>query len=254
MSILLYEKKDNIAYITLNRPPLNTMSRKLAHELIKALHDYDSDNNLYVAIVTGSGERSFCAGADLTDPEHLGASLSSEDWEADYDWQLANVKKPLIAAVNGYCLGAGFTLALCCDIRIAAETASLGTPDQKLNGVDAYASIMLSKMIPASIAMEVLMTGDRLSAQEAYRIGLVSHIVPQTELILAAEAIAKKICNNGPAALWACKELNKRTRYMSLDDSLCLFKAISGPILKMNDTREGMMAFFEKRPPKWTLK
>jgi enoyl-CoA hydratase/carnithine racemase len=254
MSILIYEKKDHIAYITLNRPPLNTMSRELARELIKAMHDYDADNNLYAAIVTGTGERSYCAGADLTDPEHVTGSPSSEDWEADYDWQLANVKKPLIAAVNGYCLGAGFTLALCCDIRIASEKASRGTPDQKLNTVDAYASIMLSRMIPASAAMEVLMTGDRLSAQEAYRIGLVSRIVPASELIPTAEAIAKKICGNGPVALWACKELNRRTRYMSLDDSLCLFKSITGPILKMDDTREGITAFFEKRPPVWKLK
>lgn len=167
---------------------------------------------------------------------------------------MANIKKPLIAAVNGYCLGAGFTLALCCDIRIASEKASLGTPDQKLNTVDAYASIMLSRMIPASTAMEVLMTGDRLSAQEAYRIGLVSRLVPPTDLMPTAQAIATKICGNGPVALWACKELNRRTRYMSLDDSLSLFKSITGPILKMDDTREGITAFFEKRPPAWKLK
>ena len=251
MSILTYEKKDHIAYITLNRPPLNTMSVELSRQLIKALHDYDADNDLYVGIITGTGDRSFCAGADLTDPEHIEAGVN---WEADYDWQLANIKKPLIAAVNGYCLGAGFTLALCCDIRIASEKASLGTPDQKLNTVDAYASIMLSRMIPASTAMEVLMTGDRLSAQEAYRVGLVSRIVPPSELMPAAEAIAKKICGNGPVALWACKELNRRTRYMSLDDSLSLFKSIAGPILKMDDTREGITAFFEKRPPVWKLK
>ena len=253
MPILLYEKKDHIAIITLNRPDkLNTMSVQLSREVINALHDYDADNNLYAAIVTGTGERSFCAGADLTDPENL--EEGAEGWEANYDWQLANVRKPLIAAINGYCLGAGFTLALCCDIRIASEKASMGTPDQKLNTVDAYASIMLSRMIPASSAMEVLMTGDRLSAQEAYRIGLVSRLVPPSELLPSAEAIAKKICNNGPVALWACKEINRRARYMSLDDSLAMFKTIAGPILKMDDTKEGITAFFEKRPPVWKLR
>jgi len=251
MSILLYEKKDHIAFITLNRPPLNTMSVELSRQLIKALHDYDNDKELYVAIVTGTGERSFCAGADLTDVEHIEAGV---EWEADYDWQLSGVKKPLIAAINGYSLGAGFTLALCCDIRIASEKASMGTPDQKLNTVDAYASIMLSRMIPASVAMEVLMTGDRLSAQEALRVGLVSHIVPPAELMTTAEALAKKICKNGPLALWACKEINRRARYLSLEDSLSLFKTITGPILKMEDTREGITAFFEKRPPVWKLK
>ncbi len=251
MPVLIYEKKEHVAYFTLNRPPLNAMSRELARELIKAMHDFDNDNNLYAGIVTGTGDRSFCAGADLTDTEHL---VDPEMWEADYDWQLANISKPLIAAVNGYCLGAGFTLALCCDIRIASEKSSLGTPDQKLNTVDAYASIMLSRMIPASTAMEVLFTGDRLSAQEAYRVGLVSRIVPPAELIPTAERLAKKICNNGPAALWACKEINKRARYMSLEDSLSLFKAVTGPILKMDDTKEGITAFFEKRPPVWKLK
>ena len=251
MSILLYEKKDHIAYITLNRPPLNTMSVELSRQVIKALHDFDHDNDLYVAIITGTGERSFCAGADLTDPEHIEEGV---DWEVNWDWQLANVRKPLIAAINGYCLGGGFTLALCCDIRIAAEKASMGTPDQKLNTVDAYASIMLSRMIPASIAMEVLMTGDRLSAQEAYRIGLVSRVVPQYQLMPTAELLAKKICGNGPVALWACKEINKRAGHMSLEDSLSLFKALTAPILKMDDTKEGITAFFEKRSPRWTLK
>jgi enoyl-CoA hydratase/carnithine racemase len=252
MSILLYEKKDHIAYITLNRPEkLNTMSVELSRQLIQALHDYDNDSSLYAGIVTGSGERSFCAGADLTDPEHIEEGV---EWEANYDWQLAGIKKPLIAAINGYCLGAGFTLALCCDIRIASEKASMGTPDQKLNTVDAYASIMLSRMIPASSAMEVLMTGDRLSAQEAYRIGLVSRLVPPSELLTTAEAIAKKICNNGPVALRACKEINRIARYMSLDDSLAMFKTITGPILKMDDTKEGITAFFEKRLPIWKLK
>jgi len=251
MSILIYEKKGHVAYFTLNRPPLNAMSRELARELIKAIHDFDGDSSLYAGIVTGSGERSFCAGADLKDTEHMEAP---EEWEADYDWQLANIRKPLIAAINGYCLGAGFTLALCCDIRIASEKASLGTPDQKLNTVDAYASIMLSRMIPASIAMEILFMGDRLNAQEAFRVGLVSRVVPAAELITSAEAIATKICNNGPAALWACKELNRRARYLSLEDSLSLFKALAGPVLKMEDTREGIAAFFEKRPPVWKLK
>jgi len=251
MSILTYDKKDHIAYITLNRPPLNTMSVELSRQLIRALHDFDDDKDLYAGIVTGAGERSFCAGADLTDTEHIELGVN---WEADYDWQLANVKKPLIAAVNGYCLGAGFTLALCCDIRIASEKASLGTPDQKLNTVDAYASIMLSRMIPASTAMEVLMTGDRLSAQEAYRVGLVSRLVPPTELMNTATAVARKICGNGPVALWACKEINKKARCMSLENSLTLFKAVTDPILKMDDTREGITAFFEKRPPVWKLK
>jgi enoyl-CoA hydratase/carnithine racemase len=251
MAVLVYEKKNHIAYITLNRPPLNAMSRQLSKELMGALNDFDNDKDLYVGIVTGAGDRSFCVGADLSDTEHI---ADPEIWEADYNWQLANVKKPLIAAINGYCLGAGFTLALYCDLRIASEKASMGTPDQKLNTVDAYASIMLSRLIPAAVAMEILMTGERISAQDAFRVGLVSRIVPPDRLMTAADELAAKICNNGPAALWACKEINRRARYLSLEDSLSLFKALAGPILKMEDTREGITAFFEKRPPVWRLK
>lgn len=251
MPVLLYEKKDKIGYITLNRPPLNTMSRELSRVLISTLHDLDKDPDIFVGVITGTGDRSFCAGADLADTEHLEAS---EEWEADYNWQLTSVKKPLIAAVNGYCLGAGFTLALACDIRIASEKASFGTPDQKLNTVDCYASLMLSRLIPSAIAMEILMTGDRISAQEAYRVGLVSRVVTPAELMPTADMLAKKICDNGPLALWACKELNKRTRTMSLEDSLCLFKSLTGPILKSEDTKEGITAFFEKRAPVWKCK
>lgn len=251
MSVLIYEKKDKVGYITLNRPPLNTMSRELSRALINTLHDMDNDPDIFVGVITGTGERSFCAGADLTDVEHTEAS---EEWEADYVWRLTSVKKPLIAAVNGYCLGAGFTLALACDIRLASEKASFGTPDQKLNTIDCYASLMLSRLIPASVAMEILMTGDRISAQEAYRVGLVNRVVPSAELVSSASALAQKICGNGPLALWACKELNKRARTMSLEDGLCLFKSLTGPILKSEDTKEGITAFFEKRPPIWKCK
>jgi enoyl-CoA hydratase/carnithine racemase len=251
MPVLLYEKKDKTGYITLNRPPLNTMSRLLSRVLISTLHDIDEDPNILVGIITGTGDRSFCAGADLADMEHMEAS---QEWEADYVWQLTSVKKPLIAAVNGYCLGAGLTLALSCDIKIASDTASFGTPDQKLNTIDCYASLMLSHLIPSAIAMEILMTGDPISAQEAYRLGLVSNVVPPGELMPTAESLAKKICGNGPLALWACKELNKRTRTMTLEDGLCLFKSLAGPILKSEDTKEGISAFFEKRSPVWKCK
>ena len=252
MSMLLYEKKDKIGYITLNRPErLNAMSVELSRRLTAALLDLDNDPDVWVGIVTAAGDRAFCVGADLKDPEHLSGT---EEWEADYVKKLTSVKKPLIAAVNGYCLGGGFTLALACDLRIASEKASFGTPDQKLNTVDCYASLALSYFIPSAIAMEILLTGDMISAQEAYRVGLVSRVVPPAELMPTSEMLAKKVCENGPMALRVCKELNKRARYLSLEDSLSLFKALAGPVLKMEDTREGVTAFFEKRPPKWKLK
>jgi len=252
MSILLYEKKDRIAYITLNRPEsLNTMSRELSRQLSKAIVDFESDADIWVGIVTGTGDRSFCAGADLKDAEGVEAP---DEWETEYARQLASVKKPMIAAVNGYCLGGGFTIALACDIRIASETASFGTPDQKLNTVDCYASLALANIIPSAIAMEILFTGDRISAQEAYRIGLVNRVVPPVELMPTAEQTARKICGNGPMAIRVCKELVKRGRTMTLDEGLCLFKALAHTVLESEDTREGITAFLEKRPPVWKCK
>jgi enoyl-CoA hydratase/carnithine racemase len=249
MSMLLYEKKDKIGYITLNRPErLNAMSVELSRRLTAALLDLDNDPDVWVGIVTAAGDRAFCVGADLKDPEHLSGT---EEWEADYVKKLTSVKKPLIAAVNGYCLGAGFTLALACDLRIASEKASFGTPDQKLNTVDCCASLALSYFIPSAIAMEILLTGDMISAQEAYRVGLVSRVVPPAELMPTSEMLAKKVCENGPMALRVCKELNKRARTLTLDEGLCLFSALVHPVLMSEDTKEGITAFLEKRPPVW---
>jgi len=252
MSILLYDKRDKTGYITLNRPEsLNAMSRELSRKLSEALLDLDADPDIWVGIITGAGDRSFCAGADLKEAEGADAP---DEWEAEYVRRLTAVKKPLIAAVNGYCLGAGFTLALACDIRIASEKASFGTPDQKLNTVDCYASLALSGFVPPAIAMEILFTGERISAQEAYRVGLVNRVVPPVELMPAADQMAGKICENGPMAVRACKELAKRGRTMTLDEGLCLFKAMAHTVLASEDTREGITAFLEKRAPVWKCK
>jgi enoyl-CoA hydratase/carnithine racemase len=249
MSILLYEKRDKIGYITLNRAEsLNAMSRALSDKLTETLLNFDNDPDVWVGIITGAGDKAFCVGADLKDVEGLGVP---EEWEAEYVRKLISVTKPLIAAVNGYCLGAGFTLALASDLRIASDKASFGTPDQKLNTVDCYASLALTDFIPPAIAMEILFTGDRISAQEAYRVGLVSRVVPLAELMSTAELLAKKVCENGPLALKACKELAKRGRTMTLDEGLCLFKALAHTVLVSEDTREGITAFLEKRPPVW---
>ena len=249
MSELEYEKKDHIAYITLNRPErLNAISRDLAAALEEALAEYDTDPDLWACIVTGAGEKSFSVGADLKDEKH---HFDPEKWEAAFVRNLFSVKKPIIAAINGYCLGAGFTVALACDIRIASKNAKLGTPDQKLNTVDCAASILLSHLIPSSTAMEILFTGDPIDAQEAHRVGLVSRIVSPEKLMAEAEKIANKICENGPMALKVCKELDRRARSLTIDESVELFEAMAYKVLRSEDTKEGVTAFLEKRKPVW---
>ena len=249
MTELLYEKREHIASITLNRPQrLNAISRDLAAALEKSLAEYDNDPDLWACILTGAGEKSFSVGADLKDEKHL---LDPEKWEAAFVRNLFSIKKPLIAAINGYCLGAGFTIALACDIRIASENARLGTPDQKLNTVDCAASILLSHVIPSSTAMEILFTGDPIDAKEAYRVGLVSRVVPPETLMPEADKIAYKICENGPMALKVCKELDRRARSLTIDESVKLFEAMAYKVLRSEDTKEGITAFLEKRKPVW---
>lgn len=249
MSVIRYKKKDRLAYITLDRPnSLNAISRELAAELLEALVDFDNNPELWVGIITGSGDRSFSAGADLKDASHR---VHPEEWEADFVMNLNSIEKPLIAAVNGYCLGAGFTVALSCDIRIAAQNASFGTPDQKLNLVDAYASLALVRFVSPAIAMKILFTGEMIDATEAYRLGLVSDLVSQEELLPAAERMANKICSNGPLAVRACKQLSKRGRTLTLEEGLFLFKSLARPVIESEDTEEGIKAFFEKREPAW---
>lgn len=249
MSVVIFEKRGRTGYFTLNRPEkLNTVSRELARELLDKLHEFEHDDSLWVGIITGSGEKSFSAGADLTDAEHM---VQPEEWEAEYVRALTSITKPLIAAVNGYCLGAGLAIALACDIRIASENAYFGTPDQKLNTVDCFASLALASMIPKAVAMEILLTGEMIDAREAYRVGLVNRVTSPDTLMDEANAFAEKILQNGPLALRACKELVNRCRILSLDDSLRLFKLLAGKVLSSEDTREGIAAFLEKRAPNW---
>lgn len=249
MGVILYEKKDRVAYITLNRPEkLNAVSRELAAALLEALVDFDRDEHLWVAVITGAGERAFSAGADLSDAAHL---VAPHEWEAEFVRRLDGVKKPVIAAVNGYCLGVGFAVALTCDLRVASETALFGTPDQKRNTVDCYASLMLPAIVSRAVAMEILFTGEMINAREAYRAGLVNRVAAPAALITETERLVQQVLQNGPLALQACKELVKRGRTAALDEGLSLFKKEALRVLSSEDTVEGVSAFLEKRAPVW---
>ena len=252
MSELIYEKKGNIAYVTLNRPEkLNALSLELADGLREACHQIDDDPDVWAGIFTGAGDRSFCAGADLNTLDKLLAESRAHIWEAECVLTYMAVKKPLIAAINGYCLGGGLQLALACDLRIASENAQFGTPDQKINTVDSFVSLALPYMIPSAIAMELILTGDFMDANEAYRVGLVNKVVPQEELLPEATRMAERIFKNGPQAIKAVKQLGRRGRTLPLEIGLELFESLSAKILDMQDTREAIKAFWEKRPPVW---
>lgn len=249
MDTVIFKKKGRVGYITLNRPEkLNTVNRRLAQELLAKLQEFERDDSLWVCVITGTGERSFSAGVDLDDAANI---VKPEQWEADYVRGLSAVTKPMIAAVNGYCLGIGLTIALACDLRIASENAFFGTPDQKLNTVDCFASLALAAIIPKAIAMEILFTGEMIDAREAYRIGLVNRVVPPENLFVETDSFIEKVLANGPLALRACKQLVNRSKALSLEDGLLLFESLAARVLSSEDTREGITAFLEKRSPQW---
>jgi E-phenylitaconyl-CoA hydratase len=253
MTVVLFEKKGKIAYVTINRPEaMNALDNEVQEGLTKAWRDLDSDPDLWVAILTGAGDKAFTAGADLkkvhSEPRHDDyTNLTGRNLAPSVD----RTAKPVIAAINGYCLAGGLELALACDIRIASETASFGCPEVRWNLLHGYGALRLPQMVPMSMAMEMMLTGDRIDAREAYRIGLVSRVVPAAELMKTAEAIAERICENAPIAVRVTKELAYRGLHLPLDDGVRLYAALSRSVMATEDSREGPRAFAEKRTPQF---
>jgi len=257
MPALVYEKKGRIAYITLNRPEvLNAMNFEVWGALVKAWADVRDDPDVWVAIVTGAGDKAFCAGQDL---KELAAWLMTAHHQRSAPpipeispMRGMQVWKPFVAAINGICTGGGLELAMACDIRIAADTARLGLAEVKRGVIAGNSGTQkLIRLVPFAKALEMLMTGDFIDASEAYRIQLVNKVVPFDRLLPEAEALASRICENGPMAVRAVKELAYRGIDMRLEEGLDLELEISQRVALTEDAREGPRAFTEKRKPDW---
>ncbi len=248
---LLYEKKDGIAWITINRPKvLNALNRKTVEEFRDALLDARDDSAVRVLILTGSGEKAFVAGADINE---LARHTPMEGKEFSLFGQavlhlLETIGKPSICAVNGYALGGGCELALACSIRLASKTAKLGQPEVKLGIIPGYGgSQRLARLCGKGIAHEICLTGEMITAEEAQRIGLVNHIYEPAELLPAAEAMAKKIIEKAPLAIKYCMEAIERGVEIPQEDGLFLEATLFGLCCATEDMREGTRAFLEKR-------
>ena len=249
---LIYEKKGKIAYITLNRPEvMNAMDPEMYQALSEAWVDVRDDPDVWCAIITGAGDRAFTAGADLkkTIPRE------KEKWRfwQTQDEQILNrgleVWKPVIAAVNGYCLAGGMTLLLATDLRVAAENAQFGLSEVKRGILPGNGGTQRTlRQLPYPVAMWLLLSGERLTAQEAYQYGLVNKVVPLSGLMDEAERMADVVCKNGPLAVRAIKELAVRSQYMPLDHGLRMEEAIQQVLMTTEDAKEGPRAFAEKRP------
>ena len=246
-----FERDGKVAVLTLDRrEKLNAMDAEMYSQISERLAEIDSDPDIWVGIVTGAGDRAFTAGADLItvhDPE-----LEQAGWSATrpsrFDLGL-EVQKPLIAAVNGYCLAGGLELALVCDIRIASERAQFGTPEVKWNLLHGFGAQLLPSIVGLSNAMNLLLTGRFIDATEAHRIGLVQEVVPHEQVLSRAREVAEEICRNAPMAVRMTKELVLRSRDMTLADGVRYYQALVRTVEASEDLVEGTRAFEERRQP-----
>jgi len=252
---ILYDKKDGIATITFNRPKvLNALNRKTIDELHHALLDARGDAGVRVLILTGAGEKAFVAGADIGE---LSQQSPVDGKEFSLYGQgvahlLETMGKPSICAINGFALGGGCEIALCCSIRIASKTAKLGQPEVKLGILPGYGgSQRLSRLCGKGVAHELCLTGEMITAEEAQRIGLVNRTYEPAELIPAAEAMAKKIIANAPIAVQYAMEAIERGIETPQEEGLFLEATLFGLCCATEDMREGTKAFLEKRPPQF---
>ena len=248
-----YQKEGKIAIFTINRPEaLNSINVQAARELREAMVDFRDDPELWVGIITGAGDRTFCAGADIKDMlPFLKENLQNRPWAMpDTPMRGLEIWKPLIAAINGVALGGGLELALACDLRIASEKARFGTPEITLGLIPGWGGTQrLPRMIPSCKAAELLLMGKPIDAQEAYRIGLVNIVVPPESVMPTARKWAETICQAGPLAVRAAKEAMVRGSSLSLEDGLRLENALEAYVMNTEDFTEGITAFGEKRKP-----
>ncbi len=253
---VIYEKKGRLAYVTLNRPERrNAIDGDTSRELLDAFSDFRDDPEVWVAIVTGSGDVAFSAGADLV---AMAQAFAGGGGGLRLDVPFAGITrgfecwKPMIAAINGYCLAGGLELALMCDIRIAAEHATFGLPEPKRAIIPAAGGTQrLSRAIPPAYAMEIFLSGERFDAQWALRAGLVSRVVPQEQLMAAAEEVAARILECGPLAVRAIKQAALQGRELPLEEGLRLEGRLAGEVMRSEDAREGPTAFAQKRKPEY---
>jgi enoyl-CoA hydratase/carnithine racemase len=249
---LLYEKRSKIALITIDRPrALNSLDPQTFKELSDALTSYRDDNDLWAAILTGSGNRAFCVGADIKDMLPMLSEIRNEWWRLPPTiLRGLELWKPIIAAVNGHALGGGLELALACDLRIAAEHATFGAPEVNLGIIPGWgATQRLPRAIPYAKAAEMIFFGQRIDAQEAYRIGLVNKVVPQEQLLPAAEEWAQKLSAMPPLAIRAAKEAMIRGTEMNLEEGLMLESRLMDVVVASEDHKEARDAWLEKRKP-----
>ena len=246
-----FEKKNKIAYVTIDRSKvLNALNMATMQELEQVFTDLAADTDARVVILTGGGEKAFVAGADINElakNNPVEAKAYTHRGQAVLDL-IENLGKPVIACINGFALGGGCEIAMACTMRLASENAKLGQPEVKLGIIPGYGGTQrLPRLVGKGLAMQMVLTGDMISAQEAHRIGLVNEVLPADKLMARAEEIAGKIIGMAPLAIQYCMEAVNQGTNMSLADGLFLEATLFSICCATEDKKEGTTAFLEKR-------
>jgi len=255
LETLLYEKKGAIAYVTLNRPKvLNALNQRTWQDLRSAFQNALEDPAVRGVILTGAGDKAFIAGADINELAHVTAveaEKSSSYGQAVLNL-IENLGKPVVAAVNGFALGGGCETAMACTIRVASENAKFGQPEVALGVLPGGGGTQrLPRLVGKGRALQLILSGEMISAQEAYRIGLVNEVVPAAQLIQRAEAILQRIFSNAPIAVKFSLEAVNKGLEASLDEGLSLEASLFGLCAGTEDKSEGTQAFLAKRAPQF---
>lgn len=255
--VLLLELHEKVAVVTLNRPEVgNAFNEAIRTGLPALLEQLDRDDSCAAILLAGAGERGFCAGADIKEGRVVGTSVQERRRLLGNAWidRVAHVAKPVVAALHGYCLGGGLELALACDIRIAAPGAQFGLPETGLGLIPGGGGTQrLPRVVGLGRAMDMMLTGERIDAQEALRIGLVSRLVASRETLLSEGlAIATRIAARPPTATAYAKEAARSGIEMDLQAGLTLEKTLFSLLMSTTDRAEAALAFKEKRAPRFT--
>lgn len=253
--VVLYEKRGNIAVITLNRAErMNTITPEVRERMQACWDAVNGDDEVWAAVFTAAGERAFCAGMDLRQVTESGRRVGGAATLPASAASVGTVPtwKPVVAAINGTCLGQGWALAMAGDVRISADTAEFGIPEVRWNLLGA--GYQLDYVASLGLACELAMWGDRVSAQRAYEVGFVNRITSGSDLMPEAIRWAERVCENGPAAVRAMKQLIYRGRELGAEGAATLSRAFLQQLSGSEDAREGPRAFAEKRRPAWKLR
>lgn len=253
MAFVEVSKQGHVGIVTMNRPEtLNALSSAVFADLLKAFDVVENDEEIYVVVVTGAG-RSFVAGADISEMATMnvveGKNFGNLGNQAML--RLERMEKPTIAAINGFALGGGCELSMSCDIRICSDNAMFGQPEVQLGITPGYGGTQrMARLVGAGIAKELIYTAKNLSAQDAYRIGLVNAVYPQEELMAAAEKLAGKIAKNAPIAVRLSKKMINDGLAMPIADAVAMESNLFGNSFETHDQVEGMSCFLSKEKPK----